>query len=67
MARFPSGFCLDGNHLNVAQRRDLLNPDQPRLPAARAGLRGIIPSLLDPNQTGLLGAACLAWERIPLD
>ncbi len=26
--------------------------------------KGIVPSVLDPNYTGLLGAACLAWERI---
>jgi hypothetical protein len=37
------------------------------LPAARAALCGIVPSELDPGQTGLLGAASLAWETIPLE
>jgi glucokinase len=34
------------------------------MPVARAALRGIVPSQLNPGQTGLLGAASLAWETI---
>ena len=34
------------------------------MPVGRGSLRGIVPSTLDPSQTGLLGAANLAWETI---
>jgi glucokinase len=36
------------------------------MPVARSALQGIVPSPLNPGQTGLLGAACLAWDIIPI-
>jgi glucokinase len=36
------------------------------MPVARTALQGIVPSSLNPGQTGLLGAACLAWDIIPI-
>ena len=36
------------------------------MPVARSALQGIVPSQLNPVQTGLLGAASLAWDIIPI-
>jgi glucokinase len=36
------------------------------MPVARSALQGIVPSPINPGQTGLLGAACLAWDIIPI-
>ncbi len=38
--------------------------EQRLLPAARRALSGILPSPLHPDQVGLLGAACLAWNLV---
>jgi glucokinase len=39
-----------------------VNVESGPLLMARKSLKGILPSRLDPDQVGLLGAACLAWN-----
>jgi glucokinase len=39
-----------------------LNVESQPLLMTRKSLKGILPSRLNPNQVGLLGAACLAWN-----
>jgi glucokinase len=34
------------------------------LPMTRKSLKGLRPSQLNPEQVGLLGAACLAWDLV---
>ena len=43
------------------------NVESAPLSMARKSLKGIVASQLDPDQVGLLGAACLAWNIIPSD
>jgi glucokinase len=54
---YGGGVVTDGW---LMQRAGLYVMDH-TLPVGRASLRGIVPSTLNPNQTGLLGAASLAW------
>jgi hypothetical protein len=41
-----------------------LNVESQPLLMTRRALKGILTSRLNPEQVGLLGAACLAWELI---
>lgn len=39
-----------------------VNVESQPLLMIRQSLKGILPSRLDPDQVGLMGAACLAWD-----
>jgi glucokinase len=41
-----------------------VNVESQPLPMTRKSLKGILPSRLNPDQVGLLGAACLAWDLV---
>jgi len=41
-----------------------VNVESQPLRMTRKSLKGILPSQLNPDQVGLLGAACLAWDLV---
>jgi len=47
------GWLIERVHVNVESQPLLMT---------RKSLKGILPSRLNPDQVGLLGAACLAWD-----
>lgn len=60
----PEWIVYGGGTLSDGRLIERVRPHveaQPLL-MTRKSLKGIVPSLLDPKQVGLLGAACLAWD-----
>jgi glucokinase len=59
---FGGGVVTDGWLMQRASRWVM----EHAMPVARSTLQGIVPSQMKPGETGLLGAASLAWDFIPI-